>query len=422
MSPFLLLPIVLLSMLFLIAAFNYRSRKRIERYMLSPACSLGDERFCRSMTGILGDPFTEGNRIDTLQDGREIFPAMIEAIRSAKRTITFESFVFSSGKVCSSVIAALKERAAAGVRVHVTLDWMGSSELSVPQYRAMRRSGIQVVLHRRLHWYTLTRLNNRSHRKILVIDGNVGFTGGVGIADQWLHATDDMPSWRDTHYRLRGPAVAKMQSVFLDNWLKGHARVLEGEGYFPALEPAGSLKAQVFRSSPVDGPETVRLMYLYSMACAKRTIRILNAYFVPDRACIEAILKARRRGVEVEIIVPGKKTDQRILRSVSRAGWGDLLKAGVRIYEYQPTMHHGKLFIVDDLFVSIGSANFDGRSFLLNDEMNVNVLDEGFAREQTAFFEADKANSVEMAFERWRTRSPLDRVLGSVGQVILSQF
>lgn len=422
MYPFFLFLTALLSMLLLTAAFNYRSRKRIERYMLAPKCALGDEQFCRSMTGILGDPFTAGNRIKTLQDGREIFPAMIEAIHSAQRTITFESFVFSSGKVCAAVIAALKQRAAAGVRVHLTLDWLGSSSLNVRQYRELKRSGIQVVMHRRLHWYNLTRLNNRSHRKILVIDGKIGFTGGVGIADQWLHAMDGMPSWRDLHYRVQGPVVAKMQSVFLDNWLKGHARVLEGEGYFPSLEAAGGLKAQVFRSSPVDGPETVRLMFLFSMACAKRTIRILNAYFVPDRACIEAILRARRRGVEVEIIVPGKKTDQRFLRSVSRAGWRDLLRAGVRIYEYRPTMHHGKLFIVDDLFVSIGSANFDGRSFLLNDEMNVNVLDEGFAREQTRLFEGDKAESDLMTLERWRTRSLLDRILGSIGQVILSQF
>ncbi len=422
MSPVLLAPVVLLTMLVLIAAFNYRSRKRIERYRLSPKCVLGDPQFCRSMTGILGDPFTEGNRIDTLQDGREIFPAMIEAILAAQRTITLESFVFSSGEVCSSIIAALKERAAAGVRVHVTLDWMGSLALKVRQYRDLKRAGIQVVVHRRLHWYNLMRLNNRSHRKILVIDGKVGFTGGVGIADQWLHARDGMPPWRDTHYCVQGPAVAKMQGVFLDNWLKGHARVLEGERYFPALEPVGDLKAQVFCSSPVDGPETVRLMYLFSMACAQRTIRILNAYFVPDRACIEAILRARRRGVDVQIIVPGKKTDQRFLRSVSRAGWRDLLRAGVKIYEYQPTMHHGKLFIVDDLFVSIGSANFDGRSFLLNDEMNVNVLDEGFAREQAASFERDKADSILMTWERWQARSLLDRMLGSIGQVILSQF
>lgn len=408
--------------LVLLVMFNARTRQAIDRYFLKPGYDVRDPLFMRSIAGILSAEIVDGNSIRTLVGGEEIFAAMIEEIRKAKVSINMESFVCSSGKVCYSFTEALRERAQAGVSVHVVLDWMGSSELEDEHYEAMKQAGIRVVKYRQLHWYTLPRLNNRSHRKILVIDGKVGFTGGAGIADQWMHETDGVPPWRDIHYRLEGPIVAKLQAAFLENWLKSHARVLEGEAYFPVLQPAGTVSAQTFTSS-ADGIEAVRLMYMLAIACAKKSIRILNAYFVPDISFSRALIQAAtRRGVKVEILVPGDVTDQRILQEVSRSSWAKLLQAGISIYEYQPTMHHGKMFIVDDVFVSIGSANCDGRSFRINDEMNVNVFDEGFALEQIRIFEQDKQRSKLVTYKQWKRRPFLRKIIGHCGRVLQGQF
>ncbi len=419
---FLLLVTVFATALVLLVMFNVRTRQAIDRYFLKPSYDVRNPLFIRSLTGILSAEMVEGNSIRTLVGGEEIFSSMIEEIRKAKVSINMESFVCSSGKVCYSFTEALRERAQAGVRVQVVLDWMGSNELENQHYEAMKQAGIHVVKYRQLHWYTLPRLNNRSHRKILVVDGKVGFTGGAGIADQWLHEKNGVPPWRDIHYRFEGPVVAKLQAAFLENWLKSHARVLEGENYFPVLESTGPVAAQVFTSS-ADGIEAVRLMYLLAIACAKTSIRILNAYFVPDVSFSRALIQAAtRRGVKVEILVPGDVTDQRVLQEVSRSSWAKLLQAGISIYEYQPTMHHGKMFIVDDVFVSIGSANCDGRSFRINDEMNVNVLDEGFATEQIKLFETDKRQSKLITYKQWKRRPFWRKVIGHCGRLLQGQF
>jgi cardiolipin synthase A/B len=216
-----------------------------------------------------------------------------------------------------------------------------------------------------LRWYNLTRMNNRTHRKILVVDGRIAFTGGVGIADQWNGHAQSKDNWRDSHYRMEGPVVAQMQATFSDNWLKTKGKVLLGEEYFPELKPAGPSLAQVFKSSRGEGSESLRLMYLLSVASATNAIYLEAAYFVPDDLAIESILAARKRGVKVEIIVPGPHSDARLVQSASRSRWGDLLDGGVEIYEYQPTMYHCKVLIVDGIWVSVGSANFDNRSFRL---------------------------------------------------------
>ena len=373
------------------------------------------------MSGVLASDFSEGNKIQTLVDGEAIFSAMVEDIKKAQKSINLESFICSSGRVCLQFITALQERSRAGVAVHVLLDWMGSGALDQEHYDALREAGVKVVKYRKPHWYTLPRINNRSHRKILVIDGTIGFTGGVGIADQWLYGRNGYAPWRDTHYRIEGPIVAKMQAAFLENWLKSHARVLEGEHYFPLLTPRGSVQGQVFTSS-ADGVEAVRLMYLLSIACAKDHIRISNAYFVPDPALIHALVRAHHRGIHVEIIVPGEKTDQRFVREVSRVSWKKLLQAGIHIYEYEPTMHHGKLFIVDDAWVSIGSANCNGRSFTVDDEMNINVLNVDFARDQIALFEADRRYSKLVVYRQWKKRSLWKKETGQCGRLLSGQF
>lgn len=405
----------------LLVIFNYRTREIIARYVIKPTYGIRDPLFCRSLSGILGEAFSEGNQIQTLNGGKEIFSAMIAEIKRAQNSITLESFICSSGLVCDTFIEALKERAAAGVPVSILLDWMGSSDLRDEHYLALKQAGIRVIKYRKPHWYTLPRLNNRSHRKILVIDGRVGFTGGAGIADQWLHGRDGLPAWRDIHYRIEGPIVARMQAAFQENWLKSHASILDGNAYFPELHSAGKLKTQLFTSS-ADGIEAVRLTYSFSIACAQTSIRILNAYFVPDPGLTWALIRAMRRGVHVEILVPGDITDQRVLQEISRSSWRKLLKAGIPIYEYQPTMHHGKLFIVDDIWTSIGSANCDGRSFGINDEMNINILDETFAQEQIRIFEEDKAHARLVTYQQWKKRPLWRKALGNTTRLISGQF
>jgi cardiolipin synthase A/B len=272
------------------------------------------------------------------------------------------------------------------------------------------------------HWSNLGRLNNRTHRKLLVIDGRIGFTGGVGIAEKWTGNAQDPEHWRDTHFEVEGPVVAQMQSVFLDNWIKATGKVLHGPEYFPPLEPVGKGPAQMFSSSPTGGSESMQMMYLLSITAASRTIRIANAYFVPDDLSIRAMLDALKRGVKLQIIVPGTHTDAEIVRTASKATWGELLAAGAEIYEYQPTMYHCKVMIVDDLLVSTGSTNFDPRSFRLNDEANLNIYDAAFAKEQVAIFERDRALSKRYTLEHWHARTWWERTSEKAVSLIESQL
>lgn len=384
--------------------------------------SVSDPEFARSMGTLLGPAILEGNRVETLLNGDQIFPSMLAAIRAARRTITFETFIYWSGEVGKEFAAALSERAQSGVRVHVLLDWVGAAKIEEEQLAEMERAGVEVEKYRPLHWYNLSRMNHRTHRKLLVVDGAIGFTGGVGIADIWQGQAEDPEHWRDTHYRLEGPAVAQMQAAFLDNWLELRPEVLHGDDYFPPLQPAGDCFAQMFKSSFGEGTESTRLMYLLSIASAERSILLSNSYFVPDQDAIEAFVAAKGRGVRVEIIVPGEHIDSGITRRASRALWGKLLEAGVEIYEYEPTMFHVKVLVVDGLWSSVGSTNFDNRSFSLNDEANLNVLDAEFAAEQERIFEEDKRLARRVTFEEWRARPRSEKFREWLSGLLRSQL
>ena len=372
---------------------NLRSSEKQIRYAVTHEFSLRDPQFLRSMGQLLGPSILTGNRIRALHNGDEIFPAMLSAIRGAQETITFETYIYWSGEIGQQFAAAFSEKARAGVKVHVMLDWVGCGRIKEQYLEDMRAAGVEVERYHPIHWHTLTRINNRTHRKLLVVDGKVGFTGGVGIADQWTGHADSVEHWRDSHYQLEGPAVAQMQAAFTDNWIKTRNKVLFGPGYFPALEPLGTSLAQVFKSSRGEGSESVRLMYLLSIASAVRTIRLQAAYFVPDELAIATLISARRRGVKIEIILPGPHTDEKIVQSASRHLWPELLDSGVVIYEFEPTMYHCKVFIVDEIWVSVGSTNFDDRSFRLNDEVNLNIYDADFAAAQVKVFEQDITRS-----------------------------
>jgi cardiolipin synthase len=383
---------------------------------------VGDPRFLQAMGSLLGPALRGGNRVVGLQNGEEIFPSMLEAIRGAQKTITLETYIYWSGRIGKEFAETLSDRARAGVATHILLDWVGSGRIEDALLSEMRAAGVTITKYHPLGWYNLSRMNNRTHRKLLVVDGKIGFTGGVGIADKWLGNGQKPDGFRDSHFWLEGPAVAQMQAAFMDNWMKTEAEVLHGEEYFPQLPPAGSALAQVFQSSPGEGGESARLMYLLSIACAKESVRIAASYFVPDNLSVETLLAARRRGVRIEIIVPGRKTDVEIARRASRSRWGKLLEAEVEIYEYQPAMYHCKVMIVDDLWVSVGSTNFDSRSFRLNDEANLNVLDAEFAREQLRVFEEDKKKSRRVTWEMRKNRPWTEKVVERAAGLLRAQL
>jgi len=268
----------------------------------------------------------------------------------------------------------------------------------------MEDAGVELRKYNKPRWYTINKLNNRTHRKLLVVDGATGFTGGVGIATEWTGHAQDPDHWRDTHFKVEGPVVAQLQAVFADNWVKATGDVLHGEDYFPPIAPAGDGAAQMFASSPSGGSESMELMYLLFINAAQRSIDLSSAYFVPDELARDALVEAMQRGVRVRIITPGPHTDAETVRRASRALWGDLLAAGAQIYEYQPTMYHCKVLVADNLVVSVGSTNFDDRSFRLNDEASLNIFDAKFAAAQAAIFERDLTQSRPMTLEAWKAR------------------
>jgi cardiolipin synthase len=392
------------------------------RYEMRHRFAIEDPQFLRSMGQLLGPAILPGNKVTALQNGDQIFPAMLETIRGAHESITFETYIYWSGDIGRQFSEALCERALAGVKVHVLLDWLGAEKIDGRYLANMKAAGVEVERYHPLRWYNLSRLNNRTHRKLLVVDGRIGFTGGVGIADAWAGDASAKDHWRDSHYRIEGPAVAEMQAAFGDNWMKTHARVLFGSAYYPELAPVGRSLAQVFKSSRDEGSESVRLMYLLSVASAAKSIRLQAAYFVPDDLAIETLVAARKRGVKIEIIVPGPNTDSDIVQGASRSRWAALLDAGVLIYEYQPALYHCKVLIVDDVWVSVGSTNFDNRSFRLNDEANLNVYDAVFAAEQVTVFDNDKSVSRRMTRADFKNRSMLGKMFDAIAGLLRQQL
>lgn len=379
-------------------------------------------QFERAMGSLLGPGLLHGNEVVELINGEQIFPPMLQAIRSARRTITFETYIYWSGDIGQQFADALSERARAGVQVHVLLDWVGSAKIEDSFLTEMREAGVEIEKFHEPKWYDLARLNNRTHRKLLVVDGAIGFTGGVGIAPQWTGRAQDPDHWRDSHYQVRGPVVAQMQATFLDNWLKVTGRVMHGSAYFPALAPVGNHQAQMFSSSPASGSESMQLMYHLAITAAERSLDLSVAYFVPDDLTRKLLTDALKRGVRVRLITPGAHTDTETVKAASRATWGSLLKAGAQLYEYQPTMYHCKVMIVDQVMVSVGSTNFDNRSFRLNDEANLNIYDSTFAARQTAIFEDDLKQSRQVTLEDWLNRPWTEKLAERLASVFRSQL
>ncbi len=384
-------------------------RKLPMRYHMKHQFSVRDLAFSQTMYALTGSPLMDGNHVEILRNGVQIFPSMLSAIRLAQKTINLEFYIYWDGEIGRQFAEALAERARAGVAVKVILDSVGSAQMSQSLIDFLLRNGIDLEWYHPLRWYTLSRLNHRTHRKLMVIDGTVGFSGGVGIADEWLGDADAKNHWRETVVRLEGPAVTQLQFAFMDNWVKSRGELLTGLDYFPAVEPRGNHITQVIKSSPSEGSSAVKLLYIISIVSATRSIYINNAYFVPDHDTIRALEGAVRRGVDVRVVVPGELTDVPIVRQASRLGYELLLRRGIRIFEYQPTMMHSKTMVVDGIWSTIGSSNFDDRSFRLNDEVNVNVYDEAIAAQMEQMFFEDVSRSVEVTGRKWLRRPFFDR-------------
>jgi cardiolipin synthase len=372
-----------------VLARNFFESEKKVKHAIETDYGVEDRIFRRTISHMMGPPFLDGNEVSILNDGAEIFPAMLHAIRRAKHSVTFENFVFNSGRVTRQFAGAFAERALAGVKVHVLQDAMGCNCIHGEEFDVMKKAGVEVEVFR----YFNLRFNERTHRKLLIIDGTEGFIGGVGISDDWEGHGDRPGFWRDTQYYVEGPVVAQMQQAFMDNWIQTRACVLHGDHYFPHIEKKNGMNCQVFKSSSSEGADSARLLFLFAIAAARRTIRIANAYFIPDDLTIQTLVEARARNVDIEVIVPGADTDQRIVRHVGRARWKRMIEAGIKFYEFQPARYHCKYMIVDDYLSCVGSSNLDNRSLRLNEEANLNVLDGRSARKSWDCWDAPCAPS-----------------------------
>ena len=406
----------------ILIAVNFSSGEKDVTREIPRLYSTSDPQFRRAIGSLVGPALIGGNRAQEFLNGDQIFPAMLDAIRGAKKSITFETYIYWSGDIGRAFAEALTERAKAGVKVHVLLDWIGSAKIDESFLDEMRAGGVEIQKFHKPSWYAVVRLNNRTHRKLLVVDGNTGFTGGVGIAPKWTGNGQDADHWRDSHFRIEGPVVAQMQAVFMENWLKVSGLVMHGDAYFPMLATVGDTDAQVFSSSPSGGSESMQLMYQLSITAASKSIDLSSAYFVPDELTTKALTDALKRGVKIRIITPGEIIDTETVRAASRGTWGPLLKAGAEIYEYQPSMYHCKVMIVDNLMVSVGSTNFDNRSFRLNDEANLNVYNTAFATKQTGIFEDDLRRSRRVTYEAWADRPFNEKVKERLALLLESQL
>jgi cardiolipin synthase len=369
-----------------------------------------DPAFLPSTQALDRPSIVAGNRVSILENGVEIFPAMLAAISAAQKSVHLEAYIFWSDDVGTRFRDALTERARHGVEVRLLLDGVGSPKrLAESDVAILRRSGCRVEFFRPIRPWMLDVINGRTHRRILVVDGKTGFTGGVGIAKEWEGDADAPGHWRDTVVRIEGPAVAQMQSAFQDNWSEVTGELLVGDEYFPELPAVGSVVASVVPSNPRPSSSPVQTLYSVAIASAERTISISNSYFVPNDASVALLVAASQRGVNVRILVPGPINDIPATKASGRTTFGPLLRAGGKIYEYQPTMMHAKTMIVDGVFSIVGSTNFDNRSFRYNDEIDLAIYDSGVARRLEEMFENDLTRSRPYTLQQWNQRSIWNR-------------
>ena len=384
---------------------------RVHPHVALPPLALGEPSFFPTLEAYASAPIVGGNSAEFLLNGEQIFPAIVDAIRSAKKTITYAQYFYEDGPVAREVAEALSERCREGVGVNVLLDAFGTLSMPKEYAELMTRSGCHVAYFRPLGQYIFRRYNNRNHRRILVIDGRLGFTGGSGVSRKWMGNGRVEHHWRDTDIRIEGPVVEYLQAAFAENWLETTGVVLGGETYFPRpLEPRGEVYAQIVKSSPATGSFAMYTTFLLAVSAARRSIMITNPYFVLDEKMQQALITSARRGVRVRVLVPGA-IDHNIVRQASRRQFGSMLRAGIQIFEYTPALLHSKTMVIDGVWSTIGSTNLDNRSFAVNDELNLIVYSRPVAQRLEQIFADDIALSRPVTYTAWRDRGFTSKIL-----------
>ena len=391
-------------------------------YALGPDAEPGTQAFVEAAGTFLNNPVYRGGEVELLENGDGFFPPMLEAIRAARETINFEVYIFEPDEIGRQFMEAFIERARAGVEVRLLLDWFGSLALKPRHRRELRKAGVRVELFRSLRLRNLVRMYRRTHRRAIVVDGRVAFTGGAAVSNKWAGNVRTRHEWRDSMTRITGPLVGGIQSAFAEDWVYCTGEVLGGARFFPPLDLAPGPCSVSVVSSPSDAQQPIRLLFWLSFANARRRLWICNSYFIPDRRLRKAVVSRARQGVDVRILVPGNYTDAVPVQLAGRSLYGELLEAGARIFEYQPSMMHAKTIVVDEAWSVIGSANMDERSMELNEENIVGICDEGFARAVAKGLEEDFARSKEVKLEQWRRRPAWQRAMEKMATVLVEQY
>ena len=391
------------------------------QYGFDHGLTVGSPEFLETMTGVAGVPFQAGNKFELLNNGDAFYPAMLKAIQEAERSITMEAYIYWAGEIGMTFSKALAEQASKGMRVKIMLDAVGSASIGAEILKVLNGGGCHVAWYNPIRITKLRRINNRTHRKSLIVDGRIGFTGGAGIADAWAGNAQDREHWRDLQVRIEGPAVRPLQTGFAQNWLECTGELVTGADFYPSPTQVGTVLLQTIMSSPETGASTARLMYVLAISAAKQSIEIANPYFVPDHLAIDLFRDAAKRGVRVRVMVAGKPNETIMARLNSQRLYGPLLEAGVELMEYNRTLLHHKTMVVDGLWATVGTTNFDTRSFSHNEENNVCVCDAVYARQLNEIFEKDAAYCERITLAQWKSRPVTAKVLQALSSIAQDQ-
>lgn len=414
-----------LSMLFVLFFLLSGVIGPMPRYSISTPNELArndSESFLNVLESLTDAKVNKTGALEVLTNGPCFYPAALEAMRSAQHSICLEAYVFHPGEIGKLYLEVMTERAKAGVQVNLVLDAFGSWSMTKRSLQALTDAGGRVEWYNKTRWYSLSRIDNRTHRELLIVDGRIGFIGGAGVADQWWTGEGKNPRWRDTLIRVEGEAVPNLLATFAENWLTSHGELLAGQRYFPEIHCNHRTVALVVNSTPTPGGSTrARVLFQMLLASAERTISITTPYFLPDSGLVQELCRAIGRGVRLRILVPGRKSDHMLTRSTSRGGYGPLLRAGAEVFEYQPAMIHTKVLVVDELWAVVGSTNFDNRSFGINDEVNLAVRDRDFAVRLERDMNHDLTESRPVSLKDWGHRPLAERATELLGWIFERQ-
>lgn len=414
------LSIIAMAVLIIVALFDPGLRYKVSA---SPSESNDSDNFLHMLEALVDAKVNHNTQLTVLTNGPTFYEAELEAIQAAERSVNLEAYIFQKGEIAQRFVSALTERAQAGVAVNVVLDGVGSAGTRKSFFSDLKKAGGNVVRYNGIKWNKLPHFNNRTHRELVIIDGRTAFVGGAGVADHWFKDKPKHPRWRDTMVKVEGDAVPHLQATFAENWLESCGEVLFGPDYFLAQEAEREGDVLIVNSTPSGGGGTrARMLFQVLLASATKTIHITTPYFLPDRSVIDELVRAVcERNVEVVVLVPGKRSDHMLTRSSSRHVYGKLLKAGASIHEYEPSMIHAKILLIDGIWGVVGSTNFDNRSFGINDEVNLAARDAEFTQRLQGDFAKDLAHSRKVSYEEWKRRPVLERAPELLGWVLERQ-